>query len=194
MYTFWKYPNIKMHKTIIFSPTRPHWAELVSKSTCPCVCVSVCLCHRETPTSGGRADLWSKIAFLILVWDDTFSKKKRGVQFFGEIFWGGSKFFLRAILEGGPKSRVKFFLTPPKKTFFLDPPQKKNLEKNFEQKIFGKKFFGKKIFGKKIFGKKFWKKFLENFFLEFFFFENIFFEKNFFSKKMLEKNFWKKKF
>ncbi len=58
-----------------FSPTRPHWAELVSKSTCPyiCmyVCMYVCLCHRETPTSGGRADLWSKIAFLILVWDDT---------------------------------------------------------------------------------------------------------------------------
>ena len=35
--------------------------------------------------------------------------KKRGVQFFGEIFWGGSKFFLRAILEGVPKSRVKKF-------------------------------------------------------------------------------------
>ena len=26
-----------------FSPTRPHWAELVSKSPCPCVCMSVCM-------------------------------------------------------------------------------------------------------------------------------------------------------
>ena len=39
------------------------------------VCVSVCLCNRETPTSGGRVDLWSKIAFLILIWDDTILKK-----------------------------------------------------------------------------------------------------------------------
>ena len=39
----------------------------------------------------------------------TLFQKKRGVQFFGEIFEGGSKFFLRAILEGGPKSRVKKF-------------------------------------------------------------------------------------
>ena len=36
-----------------------------------CLSVFVCLRHRETPTSGGRVDLWSKIAFLILVWDDT---------------------------------------------------------------------------------------------------------------------------
>ena len=42
------------------------------------VAMSVCLRHRETPTSGGRVDLWSKIAFLILVWDDTIFKK-RGV-------------------------------------------------------------------------------------------------------------------
>ena len=86
-----------------FSPTRPHWAELVSKSTCPYICMYVCLCHRETPTSGGRADLWSKIAFLILVWDDTFSKKKGGPIF----FWGGVEIFLRAILDPTPKSRVK---------------------------------------------------------------------------------------
>ena len=65
-----------------FSPTRPHWAELVIESPCPSVCVSVRLCHRETPTSGGRVDLWSKIAFLILVWDDTIFKKKGGPIFF----------------------------------------------------------------------------------------------------------------
>ena len=57
-----------------FSPTRPHWAELVIESPCP----SVCLCHRETPTSGGRVDLWSKIAFLILVWDDIIFKQRGG--------------------------------------------------------------------------------------------------------------------
>ena len=28
-----------------FSPTRPHWAELVSKSPCPSVCLSVCVRH-----------------------------------------------------------------------------------------------------------------------------------------------------
>ena len=39
----------------MFSPTRPHCAELVIKSPCP----SVCLRHRETPTSGGRVDLWT---------------------------------------------------------------------------------------------------------------------------------------
>ena len=38
----------------------------------------------QTPTSGGRVDLWSKIAFLILVWDDTIFKKS-GVNLFSEI-------------------------------------------------------------------------------------------------------------
>ena len=71
-------------KHIFFSPTRPHWAELVIEFPCPCVCLCVCLRHRETPTSGGRVDLWSKIAFLILVWDDTIFKKG-GVKFFSEI-------------------------------------------------------------------------------------------------------------
>ena len=68
----------------VFSPTKPHWAELVIESPRPCVCVCVCLRHRETPTSGGRVDLWSKIAFLILVWDDTIFKKRGGL-FFSEI-------------------------------------------------------------------------------------------------------------
>ena len=68
-----------------FSPTRPHWAELVIESPCPFVCLSVCLCHRKTPTSGGRVDLWSKIAFLILVWDDTIFKKRGGSNFFSKI-------------------------------------------------------------------------------------------------------------
>ena len=63
---------------LIFSPTRPKWAELVIESPCS----SVCLCHRETPTSGGRVDLWSKIAFLILVWDDKIFKKRGGQIFF----------------------------------------------------------------------------------------------------------------
>ena len=46
--------------------------------------VVVCLvpCHREPPTSGGRVDLWSKIEFLILVWDDTIFKKRGGPIFF----------------------------------------------------------------------------------------------------------------
>ena len=42
------------------------------------VCVCVCLYHCKTPTSGGRVDLWSKIAFIILVWDDTIFKKTGG--------------------------------------------------------------------------------------------------------------------
>ena len=58
-----------------FSPTRS-----VSRH----VRLSVCVRHRETPTSGGHVDLWSKIAFQILVWDDTIFKK-RGVKFFSEI-------------------------------------------------------------------------------------------------------------
>ena len=28
----------------IFSPTRPHWAELVIESPCPYVCMYVCVC------------------------------------------------------------------------------------------------------------------------------------------------------
>ena len=68
-------------KGVVFSPTRPHWAELVIESPCPFVVLCVCLCHRETPTSGGRVDLWSKIAFLILVWDDTIFKKRGGLIF-----------------------------------------------------------------------------------------------------------------
>ena len=62
--------KIKYTKTIFTNS-----AELVSNSPCPCVCVR----HQETPTSGGRVDLWSKIAFLILVWDDTIFKKGGGV-------------------------------------------------------------------------------------------------------------------
>ena len=90
-----------------FSPTRPHWAELVSKSPCPCVCLSVCLCHRETPTSGGRADLWSKIAFLILVWDDTFSKKKGGPIFWRNLLGGVEIFFTRDFGGGSKIARKK---------------------------------------------------------------------------------------
>ena len=59
-----------------FSPTRS-----VSRH----VRLSVCVHHRETPTSGGHVDLWLKIAFLILVWDDTIFKKKGGVQFVSQI-------------------------------------------------------------------------------------------------------------
>ena len=47
-------------------------------SVCVSVCLSVYLWHIETPTSGGRVDLWSKIAFQILVWDDTIFQKKWG--------------------------------------------------------------------------------------------------------------------
>ena len=57
-------------------PTGPSWS--VSRH----VRLSVCVRHRETPTSRGRVDLWSKIAFLILVWDDTIFKKRGGPIFF----------------------------------------------------------------------------------------------------------------
>ena len=40
------------------------------------VCLSVCWGHRETPTSGGRGDLWLKNIFLILACDDKIVKKK----------------------------------------------------------------------------------------------------------------------
>ena len=81
--------HVRCHKSGVmcnglFSPTRPHWAELVSKSPCPWLFMSVCLCHRETTPSGGRVDLWSKIAFMILVWDDTIFQKTGG-PIFGEI-------------------------------------------------------------------------------------------------------------
>ena len=80
-----------MHLIImqLFSPTRPHWAELVSKSPCPCVCLCVCVCHRQTPTSRGRVDLWSNIAFLILVWDDTIFKKRGCLVFFPRLLGFG---------------------------------------------------------------------------------------------------------
>ena len=39
-------------------------------------CLSVCMCHRKTPTSGGHGDLWSKNVILILVCDDTIKKDK----------------------------------------------------------------------------------------------------------------------
>ena len=92
VFSFWLRPNVTKANIYIqgninsseFSPTWPHWAELVIELPCPFMCLSVCLCHRETPTSGGRLDLWSKIAFLILVWDDTIFKKG-GVQFFSKI-------------------------------------------------------------------------------------------------------------
>ena len=72
----------------------------------------------------------------------------------GEIFWGGVEIFLRAILEGGPKSRVKKISTPPQIFFFWTP-----LKKNFlEKKIW------KKNFEKKILKKKFWKKIFKIFF------------------------------
>ena len=37
---FFKFTLIKSTR---FSPTRPHWAELVIESPCPSVCVSVCV-------------------------------------------------------------------------------------------------------------------------------------------------------
>ena len=39
-------------------------------------CPSVRMCHRETLTSGGHWDLWSKKVFLILACDDTIFQKK----------------------------------------------------------------------------------------------------------------------
>ena len=35
-------------------------ADSVRESPCPSVCLSVCLHHRKTPSSGGRGDLWWK--------------------------------------------------------------------------------------------------------------------------------------
>ena len=40
------------------------------------VCLSVCVCHRETPTSGCRGDFWSKNIFLILTCDATIFTKR----------------------------------------------------------------------------------------------------------------------
>ena len=40
------------------------------------VCLSLCPCIRETPTSFGCGDLWSKNVFLILACDDINSTKK----------------------------------------------------------------------------------------------------------------------
>ena len=44
--------------------------------------LSVCLRQTKTPTSGGPGDLWSKIAFLIFVWEDTIFQKRGGIFFF----------------------------------------------------------------------------------------------------------------
>ena len=87
-----KFPQMGFHQ---LGPTGPSWS--VSRHVCGCVCLCVRVRHRETPTSGGHADLWSKIAFLILVWDDTL-KKKGGSNFL-------AKLLKRAILDPPPKSR-----------------------------------------------------------------------------------------
>ena len=34
--------NYQFHPLFFFSPTRPHWPELVIESSCPCVCLCVC--------------------------------------------------------------------------------------------------------------------------------------------------------
>ena len=52
---------------VIFTNLAPLGRVGHSRHVCMCVVLSVCLCHRETPTSGDPVDLWSKIAFLILV-------------------------------------------------------------------------------------------------------------------------------
>ena len=64
----------------------------------------------QTHTSGNK--LWRPLVEdcvpnIGLGWH--FFKKKGGSNFLAKSFGGGSKFFLRAILEGGPKSRVKKF-------------------------------------------------------------------------------------
>ena len=99
--------------------------------------MSVCLCHRETPPSGGRVDLWSKIAFLILVWDDTFSKKKGGPIFWRNFFGGGRNFFFGRVWGGVQKPGEKKIWPPPPKFFFFGPSSKK---------IFWKIFFFGEIF------------------------------------------------
>ena len=49
-----------------------HLGPLVIESPCPSVCLPVCVCHRETPTSGGRNKFWSKGVLLILACNDPF--------------------------------------------------------------------------------------------------------------------------
>ena len=39
-------PELHLNTSYAFSPTRPHWAELVIESPCPSVCLWFCLRHR----------------------------------------------------------------------------------------------------------------------------------------------------
>ena len=66
--------------------------------------MSVCLCHREAPTSGGRVDLWSKIAFLILVWDDIILKLDKSRNLFNFVL-----LLLSASVERVGVSRMRDF-------------------------------------------------------------------------------------
>ena len=137
----------------------------VAMSVVLCVCMSVPSRNTHFRRSC-RPLVEDRVPNIGLGWH--FFQKKGGSNFLAKFFGGGSKFFLRAILEGGPKSRVKKFSTPPQKNFF------------------GKNFFGKKILEKKILEKKFLEKkilkkfFLENFFLKKFFLGNFFLDFFFF--------------
>ena len=53
-----------------------HWNDSFLELRCPSVCVSVCLCHRKTPSSGGCGEFWSKNMFLIFACYDTILKKR----------------------------------------------------------------------------------------------------------------------
>ena len=48
---------------------------MVAMFVCGSVCLSGCLRHCETHIPGGHGDLWSNIAILIVVWDDTLLKE-----------------------------------------------------------------------------------------------------------------------
>ena len=89
----------------------------------------------------------------------TLFQKKRGVQFFGEIFWGGVEIFFTRDFGGGSKIARKKFFDPRPKTFFFGPPSKKNFWKKFlKKKILEKKILEKKILEKKFLEKKFLEK------------------------------------
>ena len=69
LYYFWSHKETSL---IHIFTVLALWADLVIESPC----LSVCLCHCETPTAGCHGDFWLEIVFLILAYVDTILKRK----------------------------------------------------------------------------------------------------------------------
>ena len=84
--------TILLQHFLKYSPTWPHWAELVSKSPCPCVCLSVCLsvCLCAPSSSPGSKRKTGRGARLV----------GRGGRLVGELGWSGRKTSRGARLVG----------------------------------------------------------------------------------------------